>query len=138
MAAFVLASVCDNHPKGQSACLKGSLVDVVLAHISRACDPRGTREATSPLLAKWLCLCLAKLCEDNVEARQIAFRAGAVKVLSNAFSHQSPDARSAAAYALGVMIDVGRKRSKGKETKRNGRFENGIHGVSTNATSARR
>ena len=117
MAAFVLASVCDNHPKGQSACLKGSLVDVVLAHISRACDPRGTREATSPLLAKWLCLCLAKLCEDNVEARRIAFRAGAVKVLSNAFSHQSPDARSAAAYALGVMIDVPEER-EAKEKRR--------------------
>ena len=116
MAAFVLASVCDNHPKGQNACLKGGLVDVVLAHISRACDPRGTREATSPLLAKWLCLCLAKLCEDNVEARQVAFRAGAVKVLSNAFSHQSPEARSAAAYALCVMIDVPEER-EAKEKK---------------------
>ena len=110
MAAFVLASVCDNHPKGQNACLKGGLVDVVLAHISRACDPRGTREATSPLLAKWLCLCLAKLCEDNVEARRVAFRAGVVKILSDAFSHQSPEARSAAVYALGVMIDVPEER----------------------------
>ena len=117
MAAFVLASVCDNHPKGQSACLKGGLVDVVLAHISRACDPRGTREATSPLLAKWLCLCLAKLCEDNVEARQVAFRAGAVKVLSNTFSHQSPEARSAAAHALGMMIDVPEER-EAKEKRR--------------------
>jgi len=110
MAAFILASVCDNHPKGQQACLKGGLVDVLLAHISRACDPRGSREATSPLLAKWLCLCLAKLCEDNVEARRVAFRSGAVKALSNMFTHQNPEARSAAAYALGAMIDVPEER----------------------------
>ena len=57
------------------------------------------------------------MCEDNVEARRIAFRAGAVKVLSNAFSHQSPDARSAAAYALGVMIDVPEER-EAKEKRR--------------------
>ena len=117
MAAFVLASVCDNHPKGQSVCLK-VVLSMLCSRISRERAILEVRErATSPLLAKWLCLCLAKLCEDNVEARQIAFRAGAVKVLSNAFSHQSPDARSAAAYALGVMIDVPEER-EAKEKRR--------------------
>ena len=48
---------------------------------------------------------------------ELRFRAGAVKVLSNAFSHQSPDARSAAAYALGVMIDVPEER-EAKEKRR--------------------
>ena len=61
MAAFVLASVCDNHPKGQSACLKGSLVDVVLAHISRACDPRGTREGDVSVTRKMVVFVSCKI-----------------------------------------------------------------------------
>ena len=70
-AAFVLAVICDGHPRGQTLAAGAGLLSVCLSHLRHSMaglksQPR--QAAASPLLLiKWLCLCLGKLCQDMPE-----------------------------------------------------------------------
>ena len=73
-AAFVLATVCESHPRGQVLCAQANLLATLLRLLSA---PGNTplqghmdfNSRDSGLLVKWLCLCLAKLCQDMPEVR---------------------------------------------------------------------
>ncbi len=71
-SAFVLAVICDGHPRGQALCADAQLLAVALAHLqgarAAAAVPGPSRPAAT-LLLKWLCLAIGKLCEDMPEVR---------------------------------------------------------------------
>ena len=103
MAAFVLAAVCDGHPKGQAACAASGVAKICLARLAPAASvgPSG-----SPLLVRWLCICLGKLWENARDAQREAFASGAPDAVASLLGHPSPDARAAAAFALGALVYV--------------------------------
>ena len=101
MAAFVLAAICDDHPKGQAACADSGLLQVVLGHLPAAAGPGG-----SPLLLRWLCLCAGKLWENFEEAQRDASARGAAETLASLVAHPVPDVRAAAVFALGATVYV--------------------------------
>ena len=70
-AAFVLAVICDGHPRGQSLCAGAGLLGVCLSHLrhSMASLNPGAPGPGPLMLIKWLCLCLGKLCQDMPEVR---------------------------------------------------------------------
>lgn len=71
-AAFVLAVICDGHPRGQLLCAHASLLPVATQQLRiarAAAEAPGPTRATANLLLKWLCLCIGKLCEDMPEVR---------------------------------------------------------------------
>ena len=111
MAAFILAVISDGHDRGQSVCLASGLMDICLSNIQETARP----DAGSPFFLRWLCLCLAKLWEDNLEAQKAACNAQAHKQLISLFTHSSPDARAAAVYALGSLVSFGVVRESATE-----------------------
>lgn len=65
-AAFVLAVICDSHPRGQLLCAQANLLDTLLSLLAAPGNTllQGQRHFGTPevgLLVKWLCLCLGKL-----------------------------------------------------------------------------
>lgn len=66
-AAFVLAVICDGHPRGQSLAAGAGLLGVCLTHLRHSLASLTAGEAGPLLLIKWLCLCLGKLCQDMPE-----------------------------------------------------------------------
>lgn len=101
MAAFVLASVADNHPKGQAACLSSGLLGICLQHLPEAAAP-----GVSPHLLRWLCVCLTKLWEGFPAAQAEAFRVRAPDTLGPLLSRPSPEVRAAAVAALAALIST--------------------------------
>ena len=65
-AAFVLAVICDEHPRGQSLCAGANLLGVCLPHLVHIVSQLD-HAPEQQLLAKWLCLCAGKLCENMPE-----------------------------------------------------------------------
>eukprot|EP00271_Cylindrocystis_brebissonii_P008119 TRINITY_DN22146_c0_g1_i1.p1 TRINITY_DN22146_c0_g1~~TRINITY_DN22146_c0_g1_i1.p1 ORF type:complete len:1612 (-),score=347.58 TRINITY_DN22146_c0_g1_i1:1787-6622(-) len=100
MAAFVLAVICEQHPKGQAACIQAGLVGVCLSHI-RLAPP------SEPLLLQWLCLCLGKLWHGASDAQLIALKEDAPQILAQLLAEPQPEVRASATYALGTLIHVG-------------------------------
>lgn len=71
-AAFVLAVICDGHPRGQLLCAHAQLLPVATQQLRAARVAAETADPERPaavLLLKWLCLCIGKLCEDMPEVR---------------------------------------------------------------------
>lgn len=81
-AAFVLAVICDGHPRGQSLCAGAGLLGVCLSHLRQSVASLHTNSARPLLLIKWLCLCLGKLCEDMPEVSQATTQSPATAQLS--------------------------------------------------------
>lgn len=102
-AVFVLAVVCDGHPKGQALCAAANLLSSILRWLRVLLPVLGSMGG-SALLAKWLCLCLGKLADDMPDVCAAAIRDGAPDLLSGLLGAQSPDLRAAAVYALGSLI----------------------------------
>lgn len=63
-AAFVLATVCEAGVKGQGLCMAANLVNVLCGRLQGAATGEA---ASSPLLTRWLCLCLGQLIRDLPE-----------------------------------------------------------------------
>ena len=101
MAAFVLATITNDHVKGQAVVASSGLMPICLAHLPAAASPAG-----SPLFARWLCLCLGKLWDNFRGLQAEAFRGGAAEGVAPLLAHPTPDARAAAVYALGALIYV--------------------------------
>ncbi|CAI5504846.1 unnamed protein product [Closterium sp. Naga37s-1] len=85
MAAFVLALICDGHPKGHQACLQAGLIPLCLMHIQAA-------PPAEPLLLQWLCLCVGKLWGGAPEAQAAALaQHRAPQILSPLLSEPQPE-----------------------------------------------
>ena len=101
MAAFVLAAIADDHPKGQAVCASSGLLHICLNNLPAAASPGG-----SPLFVRWLCLCVGKLWENNSEIQAEAIAARAVESVASLLAHPTPDVRAAAVFALGALVRV--------------------------------
>lgn len=66
-AAFVLAVICDGHPRGQSLAAGAGLLGVCLTHLRHSMASLTAGDQGPLLLIKWLCLCLGKLSQDMPE-----------------------------------------------------------------------
>jgi regulator-associated protein of mTOR len=98
MCAFILASLCRDHPPGQVACLawnKGALLDFYLHHIVNSSDF---------LLKQWCCLAIAQLWDGSNDAKEIALDQGVQhQLLALLNEDASAEVRASALYALGIF-----------------------------------
>jgi regulator-associated protein of mTOR len=104
-ASFVLCVICDRHPKGQALCAASNLLAVLLKWLRNLFPPQVPFATPGhPLLLKWLCLCLGKLCQDMPEISLMAIREGAADLLVQLLTVASPDIRAGAVFGLGCLI----------------------------------
>ena len=96
LAAFVLAAICVDHPRGQAACGAANMAAVCLAAMPAAGES----------LVKWLMLALANLWRGSQATQADAFSADAPSVLAPLLAHTQPEVRCAAVAALGALISV--------------------------------
>lgn len=64
-AAFVLAVICDDHPRGQRLCAEAGMLQACVQQLPEA--QRVARAEGDTLLLQWLLLAIGKLCENSVE-----------------------------------------------------------------------
>ncbi|KAL6753623.1 raptor N-terminal caspase like domain-containing protein [Haematococcus lacustris] len=108
-ATFVLAAICDNHPKGQRLCTESDLLLRLLNWLRQLFPPQVPFPTPGHgLLLKWLCLCLGKLCQDNPGISLNAIREGAADLLVQLLTVASPEIRAAAVFGLGCLVHSGR------------------------------
>eukprot|EP00887_Chlorella_sp_A99_P005702 scaffold1.g5702.t1 len=119
-AAFVLAAICDRHPKGQLLCAQAGLLQVcagqlpaVLAALAGAAEAgrraraegsAGTAVRGMNLLVKWLLLAVGKLCEDLPEVTAMALREAVQDTLVKMLAAEAADIRAAAVFSLGALV----------------------------------
>ena len=107
MAAFCLASIMDNYPRGKAACASAGVMGICLMYISTALS-KSTCDSNQLLLLRWLCLCLGKLWEDASESQMEAMEGGAPDTIAPLLQHPAcqPEVRAAAIFALGHTIHL--------------------------------
>jgi regulator-associated protein of mTOR len=112
-AAFVLAAICNGHPKGQLLCAQSGLLQVCSAQLPGALTAMAAAEQSDPaaaramaLLVKWLVLCVGKLCEDMPEVTAMATREQMHDTLARLLAVNDPEIRAAAVYALSALIQA--------------------------------
>ncbi|KAL3149110.1 hypothetical protein ABBQ32_001950 [Trebouxia sp. C0010 RCD-2024] len=105
-AAFVLAVICDGHPRGQSLAAGAGLLGVCLTHLRHSLASLTAGEAGPLLLIKWLCLCLGKLCQDMPEVTAMALRERVPEQLAGLLTASHPELRAAAVFTLGTLVQV--------------------------------
>ena len=134
-AAFVLAAVCDKHPRGQAACAGAGLLDILCRRLVAAaaagpppCPPPpgatppcgavcgrpdpppgadpGGEAAGGALLTQWLALGLGALVDGAPELGAAAAARGAPDALARLLGSGDPEVRAAALFALGRLICV--------------------------------
>nr|CCA15283.1 predicted protein putative [Albugo laibachii Nc14] len=94
IAAFILSLVCNNFPQGQQRCLTQGLHRIAAALLADS----------DPEVRKWSCLCLAKLCEKNIESKEVIVMNEIPAQLSARLLDEWPEVRASAAYAVGRVI----------------------------------
>ncbi|CCI46966.1 unnamed protein product [Albugo candida] len=94
IAAFILSLICNNFSQGQQRCLAQGLHRIASALLT---DP-------DPEVRKWSCFCLAKLCEKNVESKEVIVMNEIPAQLSARLLDEWPEVRASAAYAIGKVI----------------------------------
>ena len=94
MSGFVLTVIMDGNKSGQNACLQTAIIQQVLHQLADS----------NPLLRKWSLLYLAKLWEENQEARWLGIQNSAHEKICTLLTDPVPDVRTAAIYALGTFI----------------------------------
>ena len=102
-AAFVLATVCHQHPKGQALCAAAHLPQVLIQCLRGLLHDLQAGGGAA-FLAKWLCLCLGKVSEGMPEVCAALMREGAHDLLAGLLGAPMPELRAAAVYALGCLI----------------------------------
>jgi regulatory associated protein of mTOR len=112
-AAFILASICNHHPKGQLLCAQAGLLQACAGQLPAALGAMTSIEESDPVGArslagflKWLLLCIGKLCEDMQEITAMAFREGIPEIVLKQLACSDPEIRAAAAFALGALIQA--------------------------------
>ncbi|CAL5222212.1 g4544 [Coccomyxa viridis] len=113
-AAFVLAVICDGHKRGRLVCGEQGLLQKLLSLLSNMAGGATTQAvqgvsqaASSPLLVKWLCLCLGRLVEDQPELLS-QVTGDALVLLSRLLHATHPEVRAAAVFALSICIQIGK------------------------------
>jgi len=101
MAAFALAVICESHPKGQALAAGSNLLSVCMSHFNFAWQ---AASSGSPLLLKWLCLCMGMLWDGMNEVSAIAITQGVVRMLLGMLQASSPEVRACAIFALGTLL----------------------------------
>ena len=84
----------DGYRRGQTACLEEKI------HVTCAIQ----LQSDSPLLRRWLCLCLGKLWETHSRAKWAAVNDGVTEKLFDLLHDSVPEVRAASTYALGAFI----------------------------------
>eukprot|EP00246_Nothoceros_aenigmaticus_P010872 TRINITY_DN2780_c0_g1_i3.p1 TRINITY_DN2780_c0_g1~~TRINITY_DN2780_c0_g1_i3.p1 ORF type:complete len:984 (+),score=169.84 TRINITY_DN2780_c0_g1_i3:2-2953(+) len=108
MAAFVIAVIADNHFRGQQVCVQGGMIQICLSYIQSAHNNADGQ--VESLLLQWLCLCLGKIWDGNIEgAQSVALSNNAPAILSQLLSEFQPEVRASATYALGTLISAVRE-----------------------------
>ncbi|KAL0035168.1 hypothetical protein WJX79_004418 [Trebouxia sp. C0005] len=105
-AAFVLAVICDGHPRGQSLAAGAGLLGVCLSHLRHSMASLSGGASGALLLIKWLCLCLGKLCQDMPEVTAMALRERVPEQLAGLLTASHPELRAAAVFTLGALVQV--------------------------------
>ena len=67
----------------------------------------------SPLLLKWICLCMGTLWDGMRELSAIAITQGAVGMLLGMLQASAPEVRACAVFALGTLIRTGHQEGSG-------------------------
>ena len=106
LAAFALATICADHPRGQAACAAANMAPVCLAALPGAAAGVGGDPARGDALLKWLALALANLWRGQPSATADAFVADAPSTLAPLLTHAQPEVRCAGVAALGALISV--------------------------------
>lgn len=102
MAAFCLAQVCYEHPRGRSACWESHALGIA-SSVLESC----MGDERSSLLTRWLCLLLGNLWDSNTHGRIAALERGVHELLGSLlFNARLPSVRASAAYALGLLIST--------------------------------
>ncbi|KAL4421494.1 hypothetical protein ABPG75_010785 [Micractinium tetrahymenae] len=125
-AAFVLAAICNQHPKGQLLCAQAGLLQVsmgqlpaALAVLATAVDADlassapGSSAKSMALLVRWLLLCAGKLCENAPDITAMALREQTHEMLAKLLGADNPDVRAAAVFTLGAFIQASEGSSDG-------------------------
>ncbi|EFN54506.1 hypothetical protein CHLNCDRAFT_135218 [Chlorella variabilis] len=125
-AAFVLAAICNRHPKGQLLCAQSGLLQAsgaravctgqlpaALAALASSADADfaasgsvGSSAKSMALLVRWLLLCAGKLCENSPEITSMALREQTHELLAKLLGADNPDVRAAAVFTLGTFIQA--------------------------------
>ena len=127
-AAFVLAAVCDGHPRGRALCVQAGLLDVLCRRLVVAAaggeaarppprpqpDPLppatggvdGDGEGGWSLLVQWLALALGSLVDGAPTLSGAAAARGAPGALAALLTWADPEIRAAAVFALGSLVCV--------------------------------
>jgi WD40 repeat protein len=106
LAAFALATICADHPRGQIACAASNMAPVCLAALPGAAAGVGGDPVRGDALLKWLALALANLWRGQPSATADAFVADAPSSLAPLLTHAQPEVRCAGVAALGALISV--------------------------------
>ena len=113
MAAFILSTICMNFCPGQNECLRLNLhvkCGELLDYMKEKSNSSLSRQPVFVRFTMWLCLCLARLTENNIVAQKEVFTKGIHERLFFCLHDQNPSVRAAAAYSLGCLIRSPRKR----------------------------
>ncbi|CAG7854180.1 Target of rapamycin complex 1 subunit mip1 {ECO:0000305/PubMed:18076573} Short=TORC1 subunit mip1 [Serendipita indica DSM 11827] len=97
MCAFILASLCRDHPQGQAACLAwndGALIDFYRYHMTNSSDF---------LLKQWCCLAMAQMWDGNDDVKERATMQNVPNFLLGLLQEDvSCEVRASALYALAI------------------------------------
>jgi regulator-associated protein of mTOR len=97
-AAFVLAEICSGFKEGKVSCTQNGLLQACIGLLKN-------KELTkSNDLKKWIALCIAKLCEDNIAVKQQCLAESSHNNVFPLLINEDPCVRGAAALALGEIF----------------------------------
>jgi len=113
-AAFILSVICLKFSSGQRECLRQNL-HLKCGELLGICEANEDDNMLHhPVYIRsrmWLCICLGRLCENNTVVQNEVFAKGIhYRLLSRLYDY-SPQVGAAAAYALGLLIRVAKKRA---------------------------
>jgi hypothetical protein len=97
-AAFVLAELCNNYRDGQQAALQQGLQRSCVQILSQP------EVQQSPMLKRWVCLCIFKFCEDFGWSKYVCIAENGHAQLYPLLEDPDPTVRASAVLALGEMF----------------------------------
>ena len=111
-AAFVLASICDNNPKGQVLCAQAGLLQICAGQLPAACAALASAENNGDvigagdmgLLVRWLVLAMSKMWENVLNITGAALTQGVQETLARLLAAQDPEVRATSVFGLGSLI----------------------------------
>jgi len=128
MAAFILSVSCYEYPNAQEECLNHSM-HVTMGKLLLASELEEEERQDKSLKAEplnppsfssefklWMCIALGNVCQNNRAAQAELYSQDIHSRLTIALNDSSPQVRSAACYALGMLIGTQRQSSLALKT----------------------